>query len=548
MRVIAAIFADFQESFLGGPSVLEVRVDRHSILEHTLRRAAGLSEVSNRCLYVRPRDRLRAEAAVRGLALESRIEVLPLDSGARPRRGLIRSARKWNLDGWRGSPLGTTWFDEFVEPLEVARLLDHYAADAVLCLDACQPLLDVPIAQQMLAHLREMRGEACFVFTQAPPGLAGIILTREAVRELLSEQKPVGLLVSYRPEWPRVDPVARAECVRLPAEVAQTAARFCGDTRRSRERIGRILRETGPDTDALAACRWVRDHETYTDPGPLPVEIELELTTDDPLPESRLRPRGHRVPRRQLEDIEAVGRLAAEIAAYDDARIVLAGHGDPLRHPRFGEVCGRIRSAGVCGLAVVTPLTDLSDAQAEAFFEHRVDVVEVLLDANRASTYRSLHGADRFPDVLRHIARIQQARVDRQCPQPIVIASITRCSETLAEVEAFFERWICTTGWAVIEGYNEYCGMLPADGLLPLRPPVREPCRRLARRLILLADGRVPICGQDVVGQTEVGNWHTHGVAEIWSGPRLRRLRGDHAGSKWNEHPLCAVCGEWFRP
>lgn len=548
MRAVVAIFADFQESFLGGPTALEVRVDRHTILEHTLLRAARLSEVSNRCLYVRPRDRSHAEATVRALGLESRIEVLALDSGARPRRGLIRSARKWNLDGWRGSPLGTTWFDEFVEPLEVARLLDHYVADAVLCLDACQPLLDVPIAQRMLDHLREKAGEARFVFSQAPPGLAGIILTREAARELLSEQKPVGLLISYRPEWPRVDPVARAECIRLPGEVAQTAARFCGDTRRSRERIERILRETGSDADASMACRWVRDHETYTDPGPLPAEIELELTSDDPLPGSRLRPRGDRVPPRQLENLDALGRLAAAIAGHDDSRIVLAGHGDPLLHPWFAEVCRCIRSAGVCGLAVVTPLVNLSEATVEAFFEHRVDVVEVLLDANRATTYRSLHGTDHFPEVLRHIAHIQQVRVDRQSPQPIVVPVITRFAETLPEVEAFFERWICTTGWAVIEGYNNYCGLLPEDGLLPLRPPVREPCRRLARRLMLLADGRVPYCSQDITGQTDLGNWHTQGLAEIWSGVKLRRLREDHASRKWEERPLCAVCGEWFRP
>lgn len=560
MNIVAAVFADFQRAFLGGPSLLHASLAGTPIIVRTLRRVAQINNLERRCLAVRAADEPAARAAVSNAGLTDAIEVLPLDDGRRSRRELIRCARVWNLDAWRGTPLGTTWFDEYVEPLVVARVMDRYGCEAALCLDACQPLLDLDIAQAMLRHQRERADDAHFVMTQAPPGLAGIILRRQAVRDLLDNNIPVGLLLSYRPESPRSDPVARAECLRLPAGIVQTAARFTADTRRSRELLDRALTDLGEPCTTVALCDWLRAAEPYQRPGPLPREVELELTTADPLPESRLRPRGARVPRRELDDPARVTRLAEELAQWDDRRLVLGGHGDPLEYPHFIDVCRRIRAAGVRALGVVTSLVNLSDGLLEELMDVGVDLVQVRIDANRAATYRGVHGRDCFAAVLTNITRVQKARMDRVCPQPILAPSLTRCDETLEELEAFFDRWVHTTGWAIIEGYNEYCGVLPPDMLLTLTPPSREPCRRLTSRLTLLADGTVPFCSQDVAATTSAGNWFDQSITDIWAGPTcsaaapspnrlpITVVRAAHAGRRWPDLPLCSDCHEWFRP
>jgi len=547
MEIVAAVFADFVETFLGGPSQLLTRLGSRSILGHTLTRLACVGGLSRRCLLVRPRDQGVAHDALRALSLDKVFEVLPLDDGQRPRRSLIRSARKWGLESWRGSPLGTTWFDEYLEPLPAGRVLDHYRAEAVLCLDGHQPALDSAIAEQMLTHLHENADEARLVFTQAPPGVAGLILRRLVVRELLERQHSFGLSLAYRPETPGLDPITSPNCCRVAALVAQTAARLTGDTRRSRELLAAAFAELGEDCDAVTLCDWLR-RPGHDRAGPLPVEIELELTTDDPLPETMLRPRGSRIPRRRLPDLDAVGRLAAELATYDDRLVVLAGHGDPLLHPGFTDVCRRVRDAGVCGLAVRTPLVELPEAAVEAMLETRVDLVEVLLDASCRDTYRTVNRLDAYDRVLANVERIQQARRTRLCPQPIVVCSLTRCSATLSDTEPFYDHWVRQGGWAVIHGYNDFAGILPPDTTLCLTPPVREPCRRLARSLSLLADGRVAQCGQDAVGGTEVARWTEQPLEAIWRGSPLTRLRQAHAELDLRAYPMCRRCGEWFRP
>lgn len=547
MKIAAAVFADFHQSFLGGPSQLSTILCGRTVLEHLLIRLARVTGLDHRAICVQGRDQDAAREAVAHLGMQSMIDVLPIDDGVRPRRSLIRSARKWNLSGWRGSPFATTWFDEYVEPLAVARVLDHYKCHHLLCLEGHQAALDVGIADRMIAYRREDPPEAQFIFTQAPPGLAGVILSREITRELLEKDLPLGITLAFRPEMPQPDLITKPHCFRVAPELIHTSLRLNADTRRGRELLEAGWKALGTDCDGKSLCTWLhRNAESAA--GALPLEIELELTTSDPLPETRIRPRGARIPTRALENLESVRRLATELAAYDDRALVLAGHGDPLRHPRFAEICHAVRSAGVSTLGVTTPLVELSDENLAAIFESGVDALEVQVDAASAATYQQIHLSDQFLAVLANIERIQQQRHARQSPQPLIVCSLTRCAANIHELEEFYDHWIRQTGWALIHGYNDFGGRLGADPLMRLSPPNREACRRLTRRMMLLADGTTPQCSQDLTGKTSFGNWTQMPLVQLWTGQTLADLRSDHASGAWNRHAACRGCGEWFRP
>jgi spiro-SPASM protein len=545
VRIIAAVFADFEHSFLGLPSQLSRRLGSRTVLEHTLDRLARVSGLDGRCLFVRPRDREPARQALQQSGHAGGTELVPLDDGQRRRRALLRSARKWNLHAWRGSPLGTTWFDEFVEPPAVARVLNHYGCDAVLCLDGHQPAFDTGIASAMVARMRERADQAALVFSQAPPGLAGLVLTREAVAQLLAQDIPAGLLLSYRPEMPRCDPINQPSCFQIDTDIARTVARFTADTRRSRELLEPAFAQLGEQVESGPLCAFIRNgHQTR--PRELPAEIEVELTTETPLPESTLRPPC--VPTRELSDLETLDRLADQLAAYDDQLVTFGGHGDPLAHPDFAQACERFRKAGVLGITVRTPLVNLSDECLEALFANHVDILQVRLDADSPELYRGVHAADRFDRVIANIERVQCLRRERVSAQPIVVPSFTRCTATLHEMEEFFDRWIRATGWAVIDGYNDYCGALPPDSLLHAAPPVRQACRRLNASFALLADGTTTMCHQDYRGQLALGDWRVKPLTELWSSDEITRARRAHAALELDNYPLCQQCHEWFRP
>ncbi|MCG3126178.1 MAG: hypothetical protein CHACPFDD_01008 [Phycisphaerae bacterium] len=545
MTTVAAVFASFDESFLGGPSPLDRALGTRSVLGHTLHRAAQIAGVDRRCVFTHPAHEEAARGALHASGLENAFEVLAIDSGARPRRRLMRSARKWALGRWRANVCAATCFDEYVEPYCVAQVLDHYQAAAVLCLDGTQAALDPRIASDMLQRCDESGDRPRLVFTQAPPGLAGLLLRRDLVADLVQQNLTVGVTLAYRPESPQQDPITKASCLRVDPAVAQSSGRFFVDTRFSAETVAEAWGALGEDADAAAICRWARENPRD---GGLPAEVELELTTRDPLPDTTLRPRGERVPRRALESAATLRPAFEEFARYDDRLLVLGGFGDPLACEHFGDVCAVARGCGIAGIAVVTPLVELSDRQIEALIEHGVDVLQVLLDADTPETYRRVHGADRFHDVVRNIERIQEVRQSRLSPQPLIVPTITRCAATLGEIEAFYDRWIQAVGSAVISGYSDFGGQLPVGTLLPVTPPVRGACRRLSRRMMLLADGRAVSCDQDVLGRQAVGDWRRQRLSEIWAGAGLGAIRRCNAERDFGGTPACASCGEWFRP
>lgn len=542
MKIVAAVFADFSRTFLDAPSRLQSSLRGRAVLVHTLRRVLRVEGLESRFLVVRDQHRdLAAQVCPPG------IECLPIDSGVRSRRGMAQSARKWNLHSWRGGLASGTWFDEFLDLPLVGQVLATTGADAVLAVEGHQAVLDPRIASAMLLQARDRREEARFIFTAAPPGLAPLLLTRAAVAELLEAKVPFGVLLTYRPEFPATDPVIHPTCLHVDNTIAHASARFLADTRIAFERLDRAIGELGESADATALCRWSA-RDGHDPAGPLPAEVELELTTDTPLDRSRLSPPLAENSRRVLTDPDAVMRLAGELAQYDDRLVVLGGAGDPLVHPQFVRILRGLRAAGICGLAVRTSLLQMADECLEALFETKVDVLQVRIDSQSRDTYRQIHGIDGYADVLGHIERIENERRIRNSPQPLLAPSFTKCAANLHEMEVFFDAWIKRCGSAVLEGFNDYCGLLPPDTLLHTEPPFRGPCRRLPRRLMLLADGTVARCAQDVRGEHPIGDWRRETLAAIWSGTALAALRQEHARARWKDLPLCGTCREWFRP
>lgn len=545
MKIALAVFADFEQALLG-PAQLETEIAGRAIIDHTLLRAAQIAQAKPPALVVRPRDEARAQAALHRTGLRDRFTLLPIDSGQRPRRRLIQSARKWALDSWRGGLLGTSWFDEYVEITEVARAVDTLECDALLCLDGHQPALDPTLADAMIAYQRDHASETDFVFTQAPPGLAGVLLGRQTLHDLLKMRMPFGMLLSYHPDAPRQDLLTKPMCYRVAPEIAQCAARLRGDTRRARTLLEQAFAALGPDCAGDELCRWLANGG-FDRAAHLPVEVEIELTTEDPLHETRLRPRGPRCPRRSLPDLRPLERLAAELAEDDDALVWLGGFGDPLASPCVPDALAAIRAAGVSGLGLATPLVTLTEAHVEAIFAAQLDVLEVQLDANTPETYRDVHGADHFATVTANIARIASERQRRHSPQPIVVPSITRCTATRDEIEPFYDRWVRSTGAAIIRGYRRYGGLLEPDDLQGTTPLVRGPCRRINSRLMLHADGRAVLCSEDIAGEQVIGDWFEQSLADIWAGERRTAAIEQHRHLSLSGLPLCAACDQWHR-
>ncbi|MFQ5414488.1 MAG: radical SAM protein, partial [Phycisphaerae bacterium] len=527
MTVVAAIQADLDTTPLGTRSRLADGWDGTSWLRRTVDRVARVRNLRGVFVLCPGDQHDRCAALLDGTGALVRSH----EPYVAPWRSLVQAARKWSLDGWRGGIGGTTSFDEYCDCPAVSGLLNAVGADAVLSIPPAAPFFDPELADRMIGHLAA-DDEVRMVFTQAPPGLSGLVMDADLVHELADKGIPVGWVLNYKPDAPQKDLIFQSCCYDIPAVLRHTTRRLIADTDRAVERI-RDLAAHATDPDLATVGAWLtRRDETHV--PPLPHEVEIEPTTDDAYPDALLRPRGPRLERTGMIDPAVVEAVADELRRYDDSLMVLGGFGDPLRHPQFRDIvhAARCPGRGVYGLAVRTTGVDLADDAVNAMIDARVDVLNVILDAWTPQRYAALQtpravdeasrvrladhtGADRRADgsppadhdaradldaVLRRLDRLNELRQAKRTATPLTLPEMTKAVDNVDELDDFFDGWIRRAGAVHVSGHSRFAGQLDDRSVINMAPPNRTPCRRIRARCMILADGRLTVCDQDFRG------------------------------------------------
>lgn len=553
MNVIATIQVDLDTTALGTKSRLAETLAGTTILRRTVEHVSAAKNINRTYVLCPAAQRERCVALLDGTGAA----VHSFDAPPPTWQSLVRIARKWSLDAWRGGIGGSTSFDEYTDPRLIAGLLEKVEADAVVNIPAAAPLFDPAVADRMIEHHRDNSDASFLTFTQAPPGLTGVVLRTSLVREIATSGIPVGWVLSYKPDSPQKDLYLQDCCYEVPSELRYATGRLIVDTERALRTVSDILTDH-PDPDASTVGRWLIERERSA-VEPFPREVEIELTTDDPYPSTLLRPRGPRVPKRGPIDPAMVQRIVEELVAHDDdALVVLGGFGDPLRHPQFAEILERIRSVrhdarGLFGLAVRTAAVDLNDDHIDALVANRVDVLDVMLDAWTPELYARLQSPDDpsaadLSAVLRRLDRLAQHSRQRESPAPVVVPEMTKTSDNVHELDDFHDGWLRRQGAVSITGYSHCGGQCEDRSVINMAPSPREACRRIRSRCLVLADGRVTTCDQDFRGLHTVGSLAEQTLGVIWRGAVLNRIRDAHREGRFDPTPLCAACDEWHRP
>jgi len=545
MKVIATIEADFRESPLGTTSRLGESLCGETVLRRTVKRLLAAERMTSVHVITDPKQRSEAEAALGDLDVHFEVH----EAGPAPWQSYIRSARKWALDGWRGGLSDSTVFDESTHIWVLNALAKREKVDGVVPIPAAAALIDPKLLDEMIDHFETVRHEMRLTFTQSAPGLSASIYMPELLSNMVELGQPPGRMIAYSPNEPRIDLLTKPCFYPVDDVIAHAHGRCIADTQRTFDRMSWMCDElsNGDAIDAAAVSRWLMDHY-WDDVHSLPGEVEIELTTDDPLPESTLRPRGQAVGRRGPIEPALFGRLVEELAQRDDVRVVLGGFGDPLMHPQWPELIERCRSAGIYGIAVRTPAVHLDERAAEILAEHRVDVLNVMIDAHSAETYRRVHQADHFDRVTTNLEHVFEWHKRLGQPQPIVVCEMLKAHETIDEMEAFYDHWLRRTGTGVIAGPSHYSRRWPDLAVMSMAPPTRFPCARVFHRAMVLADGRVTVCDQDFQGEHAVGSLTQNALHELWTGVQMAGVRQSHIRGTYGAMALCGQCDEWHRP
>ena len=538
-RNIVAVISMLHEA--AGRSSADRRFRDRPVLAWTLERLGRAKCVSGAVVvcWEDQREAVEAIGAARIFCPGQRTALPSLDA--------LSAARRW-ADGWRGGLLGSCAFDAgFHGPSIAAAVADNFAsADAVILVDPAAALVDGRLLEALAEQPRHAPAEQEFFFAPAAPGLAGAMLGRSLLKQLAAAQTYPGRYLGYLPDSPRPDPISQGGCAPVTARAVRTVHRFTLDSQRQIARIETATAALNGQLLGISAEELVHRVEKSEFPEILPREVVVELTVKRET-QAIFRAGTHINVQRGDLSLEDARRLFAQMAEADDARLTLAGSGDPLLSPVFFDCVAAAAQAGIRAIHVQTDLLGIDAAQIDALAALPLDVISIDIPAITGATYQAVMGVDGCTRVLNNVRILIERRLARGKATPLLVPIFTKCRANLGEMESWYDQWLKLAGSAVIAGPSDWAGQIPDCGVADMTPPKRRPCARLANRLTVLSDGSVAACEEDVCGRQTLGNIRQRSLGEIWT-TSMSEFRAGQAREDWNNRPLCAACRQWHRP
>jgi hypothetical protein len=430
-RIGAVIIADDQRGPRGLPSRWHDDLDDRIVLRHTVDRLrqTDLDDV----IVVCPTGAAVAFEDVTNLQTS-----LPLTDAVHDR---AVAARKWSPNCWRGGIGGATVYDELIVAAPMLEAMKVHRLDAVLVVGPDWPRLDPQLCDAVIARYRENPESNPLTFTQAPPGLCGIVIGRELLGRMQADGAMFGAMIDYNPRAPQADPIAKNVCVQIEPAIRQQMRRFTYDAQRWVEALNREGRrgekaqreELSSDSAPSRLCEYQ--------------QMVIELTPQRPAT-GPITPQHHVAIERLPMPVDDAKRILDRVAEVDDIAVTFGGLGDALCHPHWVELIEYARTAGVYGIHLETDL-HVDQPALERLAELPIDVLSVRLNADSPETYARLMGGDDLHAVMKRIEWLLKHRQSGGLQW--VVPRMIKTNDNVHELESFVDRWTYFAGHAVVE-------------------------------------------------------------------------------------------------
>jgi spiro-SPASM protein len=220
-----------------------------------------------------------------------------------------------------------------------------------------------------------------------------------------------------------------------------------------------------------------------------------------------------------------------------DSVIGISCHGEAALHPDILDIIRMTTEETPLSLVVETSGIGWSEEVISSLIERPPERTRwiIELDASEPELYRRLRG-EGFEEAKAFALRMIEAFSGSVWVQAV------RLNESEHDLAGFYKGWTAITPNVIIQKYNDYCGIVPDRKPADIAPLERYPCWHLKRDLVILTDGTVPLCGQDLGVRFRRGNVFTDGLESVWeAGRTYYRLHLDK-----NYPDLCSKCDEYY--
>ena len=228
--------------------------------------------------------------------------------------------------------------------------------------------------------------------------------------------------------------------------------------------------------------------------------------------------------------------------------------GEPFMNRKTVDYIRYAKEKKIPLVSVTTNFTSIKESEIERLVKDGLDSIHISFEGLNRERYEDIRGTDSYDKVLRNLECLQQFKQSHQSESPWISMTYVRTNETDDEILRFLSEWKDRVNNIHISPQFDYIGRAPirktqeapnSEGILNRNNVDRLPCRQLWLRLVVLSNGELVPCSQNIDGELSIGNIKDMTIREAWLGDKMLDLRASHLTNRISKDCVCHDCIDW---
>ncbi|MBU0468971.1 MAG: radical SAM protein [Candidatus Omnitrophica bacterium] len=217
--------------------------------------------------------------------------------------------------------------------------------------------------------------------------------------------------------------------------------------------------------------------------------------------------------------------------------VSLNGYGEPLMHPdlsKFLNICKKYKIKS----GISTNCTLLDENRSKELLEDPPDQIILAIDGATSKSYEKVRVGANFDIVINNVKRFLDMRKEYK-KKPFVVLQCIYLTETKSQINQFKELFKGYHYDAIRIRQLTHSGRDRSDS--DYSNPMCS-CSWIWNEPMILSDGTVVPCCQDVNGVLKLGNIFNDPLSKLWNTGSINSLREKHSSNMRKTINLCEQC------
>ncbi len=242
-------------------------------------------------------------------------------------------------------------------------------------------------------------------------------------------------------------------------------------------------------------------------------------------------------------------KIAGELIEWHDwIRFVdLQRAGEPLLDKKMYKRVKQLKIGGIKHVAISTNASGLNERNARALLEAGIDEVMLSIDSVVKEKYEQLRVGLNYELVMANIRRYFRLRDEIRPQSQIRVRAVCvfdpdKEQQEVLDWESFWRPLKKPHDRIYMKRVHSWGNQVAVDGAPSPDANIFHPCIIPWSTMHITAMGTVALCPHDYDGKANLGNIHTHSIAEVWRAQKLEEVRRLHATGNRNAISFCRGC------